>query len=650
MVVDRTHQSIHRTGLMGKDLNYEALYLAAEEALRASEQRYHSFVATAPVGIFRSDLEGAVVYVNDTWCTIAGLPACKALGKGWLSAIHPDDRESTLESWLKFSRGEADFIGEQRYQWKDGTVKYGYAQVKTESHESGEIIGYIGTITDITDQSLHRNALKAIFDNAPVELYLKDTEGRYLQINRRFEELFDVKNEDLVGKLPDNAHDPELAERTRQHDLGVLKSGEVVIREENAITKQGPRILHTIKFPIFDDQKNITGLGAVVSDITEQMQASESLKQSHSIQEAILSNIDQGLSMADVNGQIIAYNKRFLEINDFPSSLFETEKTYEDLAHFNAERGHYGPGEISELVASRLERVNASEPSVDEKVLSDGRTFKIRRQPLPDGSILITDTDITDQKNAEKALQEALKRAEQANQAKSEFLAAMSHDLRTPLNAIIGFSELIETKIFGSLGDPRYDEYATNIHMSGKLLISLIDDILDLSKIEAGKYELHEENIDVASLAESSMNMISAMSEARKIKLSINIEQGIPLLRGDKRTLTQLLNNLLSNAVKFTPEEGEIIISAKATRDGAAKIQVTDTGIGMSIDDISRATKPFEQMDSALSRPHEGTGLGLHLCQRFMNLHGGTFEIESEVDTGTTITICFPPHRTVNPS
>jgi len=164
---------------MGKKLNYEALYLKAEEALRASEQRFTSFVASAPVGIFHSDLNGATVYVNDTWSTITDMPASEALGEGWISAIHPADRELTLETWCGFLRGEADYQREQRYQWKDGTVRYGYVQITSESLESGEIMGYIGTITDITEQSLHRNALKAVFDNAPVELYLKDLEGRY---------------------------------------------------------------------------------------------------------------------------------------------------------------------------------------------------------------------------------------------------------------------------------------------------------------------------------------------------------------------------------------------------------------------------------------------------------------------------------------
>jgi two-component system, sensor histidine kinase len=258
--------------------------------------------------------------------------------------------------------------------------------------------------------------------------------------------------------------------------------------------------------------------------------------------------------------------------------------------------------------------------------------------------------EIAERKKIEKDVLAAKMEAEKANFAKSDFLASMSHDLRTPLNAIMGFSEMMDTRAFGPLGDSHYEEYAKDIHKSGKLLVSLIDDILDLSKVEAGKYELSESDVDIAELVQSSVSLISMLSEAGHIQLLAKIEPALPLLRADERALTQILNNLLSNAVKFTPENGKITVSAKLRSKGIIDLQVADTGIGMSSDDIAKALEPFEQASSTHAKRHEGTGLGLHLCQKLVGLHGGALEIESEPGIGTTVTLLFPPERMIRPS
>ena len=237
--------------------------------------------------------------------------------------------------------------------------------------------------------------------------------------------------------------------------------------------------------------------------------------------------------------------------------------------------------------------------------------------------------------------------AEAANQAKSEFLASMSHDLRTPLNAIMGFAEIMEAKIFGPLGDPHYEEYAKDIHDGGSLLVSLIDDILDISKIEAGKYELDEETLDVSLLIQSSVKMITTLAEAGKLHLTPDTEPNLPVLRGDKKAITQILNNLLSNAVKFTPADGKVTVSAKLDGDGSINVLAADTGEGMSSQSITKALNPFEQADSVHAKRHEGTGLGLYLCQKLIGLHDGDIKLQSKVGKGTTVTMRFPPERTV---
>ena len=235
--------------------------------------------------------------------------------------------------------------------------------------------------------------------------------------------------------------------------------------------------------------------------------------------------------------------------------------------------------------------------------------------------------------------------AEAASRAKSDFLANMSHELRTPLNAIIGFSEVIKSSIFGPVSE-RYRSYAADIFNSGTHLLGLINEILDLSKLEAGQLELHEEPIDLAATVEACMNLVEKQAQQSKIRMSASLDSNYPLIRADDRRLRQILINLLANAVKFTPEDGQIRVSSFPTNGGLA-ITVSDTGIGMAPEDIPRAMTIFGQVDSKISRKHEGTGLGLPLAKHLIELHGGTLTINSKVDVGTTVTLVLPSERIV---
>jgi signal transduction histidine kinase len=232
------------------------------------------------------------------------------------------------------------------------------------------------------------------------------------------------------------------------------------------------------------------------------------------------------------------------------------------------------------------------------------------------------------------------------NLSKSQFLATMSHELRTPLNAIIGFSEILKDEILGPIGTPRYRDYATSIHKSGSYLLNLVNDLLDFSKLDAGKLELIDEAIDVGKVVTECIHLMEPQSRKAKVGL-----HAVPMdkpyrLRCDDRRLRQILLNLLSNAVKFTPEGGEVKVSVTLS-DGGLAVAVTDTGIGMAPQDIPRALERFGQIDSSLSRKYEGTGLGLPLAKHLAELHGAGFAIQSEVGVGTTIVVTFPPVRSL---
>jgi len=238
----------------------------------------------------------------------------------------------------------------------------------------------------------------------------------------------------------------------------------------------------------------------------------------------------------------------------------------------------------------------------------------------------------------------ALEAAAASSQAKSQFLATMSHELRTPLNAIIGFSELLKGEALGALGDPRYVEYATDIHNSGTHLLSLINDVLDFSKIEAGRLELIEEPLEVGEVVSDCVRLISQEARDAGLELASEIPEGLPLVMADRRRLKQIALNLLSNAMKFTPSGGRIGVKVVAGDAGVA-MSVADTGVGMSPEQIPLAMEPFSQVDSRLSRVHEGTGLGLPLCRHLAEAHGGRLDIKSAPGEGTTVTITFPVER-----
>jgi cell cycle sensor histidine kinase DivJ len=256
--------------------------------------------------------------------------------------------------------------------------------------------------------------------------------------------------------------------------------------------------------------------------------------------------------------------------------------------------------------------------------------------------IVAVTRDISERKNHEHALVEARDAALDASRAKSRFLANMSHELRTPLNAIIGFSEVMTRDMFGSLG-PRYQEYSRLIHESGSHLLELINGVLDMSKIEAGKFELHEELFDLEETAESAVRFLKMPAERANVALKLNVAAGARLVFADRRAVKQILVNLLSNGVKYTPAGGEVRMTARPLEAGQGiEIVVRDTGTGISKADLERLGKPFEQVENAETRSKEGTGLGLALVKSLAQMHGGTAALDSVLGEGTTVTIRLP--------
>ena len=410
----------------------------------------------------------------------------------------------------------------------------------------------------------------------------------------------------------------------------------------------------------------------IAVDITDQKRlAEESATAEMRLSDAIEA-ISEAFVVWDAGNRLVLCNSKFQSLHGLADEAVAPGTPYEEISAAGSKP----------IVRMQLSSEGRAVPGARtfEAQLEDGRWLQISERRTKDGGFVSVGTNITELKRHEEKLiesekrlkatvvdlrtsQQALERqteqlaylaeryaeqkdrAEEANQAKSAFLANMSHELRTPLNAIIGFSEVMESGLFGPLGDAKYFEYCRDIRESGRYLLDVINDILDMSKIEAGRTTLSPEMIEVDSFMSDTMRMIAARAAEKRLTIKEEIEASIRL-RADRRTVKQIVLNLLSNAVKFTPEGGRITVRARLA-GGQVSIAIEDTGIGIPKESLKNLGRPFEQVESQFTKRHRGSGLGLAIAKSLTELHGGAMRIRSTIGVGTIVLVRLPVDQNV---
>jgi len=388
----------------------------------------------------------------------------------------------------------------------------------------------------------------------------------------------------------------------------------------------------TSGIPMQDREGRFRGYRGIGRDVTAQVEAESALRAkdveleaSHRTLRSALDSMSEGFTLWDRDDRLVLWNRRHLEMFPVVDGLLRPGVSYESLLRHNVQAGSLALGDRTAEEHIRATVAAHRSGGAREVHAANGRVFAVREYRTAEGGIVRLDSDITEYKRRERALVEAREQAETANRAKSAFIANMSHELRTPLNAIIGFADILRNGMFGPLSD-RYRHYADDIAHSGEHLLALINDLLDVAKVEAGKYELHREPVSLAALVDETCRVLAPRAAEAKVRLENRVRDDLPPWRIDRRAIGQVLLNLLSNAVKFRQDRGSAAVEARV-EDAMLVLAVIDDGIGIPASELPRLTQPFEQIENVWTRSRQGTGLGLAISKSLVELHGCTLTI-----------------------
>ena len=508
-------------------------------------------------------------------------------------------------------------------------------------------------------EALRRQAayLEATFENMSEAIAMVDAELKIVAWNRKFIDLF---------RLPASLMRPGTPFEDIVRfgaELGEFGNGDVdamVHARMESLKRPEPRQFERWRpdgtvIEVRDRPLPGGGFVALYIDVTARKRAEEArldaMRRERQAEQRLAEAIEsssEGVVVYDDQERFVVANSRYLEFYPDIADMHRPGVKYEAVLRASVDRGQscqVPDGMDKEaFIQDRLAQFrNPGAPII--RHMAGDRWMRFSEKRTPSGGLISVQTDITALKQRESELIDSKDAAEAASRAKSAFLANISHELRTPMHAILGLAEIMRDNPEGEASLALYQKYAKLIHESGSHLLNLIDDVLDMSKIEAGRYELEEERLSLSSMIESCVAFVAQKARSGGVHIVNRMDGSVPPIKADARSVKQVVLNLLSNAVKFSRSGGSVVVSAARDSSGGLTLSVSDTGIGIAPENLARIAEPFWQVDGSHTRRYGGTGLGLAISKRLMERHGGTLRLHSTKDVGTTVEAWFPPER-----
>ena len=664
LVAERTAELEHANARLRQEI---AEHQQAERALRHNRDFAEKILAASPNLIYIFDLEqDRNIYANQQITTFLGYSPEEMRTKepGFIAAqFHPDDAHRAAENYQRFRQARDEEVVESEYRIRRANGEWRWIwdrAVVFARAADGAPIQMLGVVQDITErkraEASHRQQhamLQAILDYSPAYIFIKDTEGRLLLVNRLFEEFLGLPRDEIVGKTDADLFPPDAAAIYLDEDRQIMATGEAIRVEETLTINQEQRHFLSTKYPIKDDAGAVYAIGGIVTDITERKQAEQALRESEAKYRSVVTRAAEGIFI--LQGEHFVYAnpavKRLSGYTDedmaslrFQDVVYEEDRALVIANNQRRLQGETFPGYVFRIYTKdhhmRWVSINAT------KILWEG-------QP----AILGLVTDVTDQQQAADALRRAKEAAEAANRAKSEFIANISHEIRTPLNGILGYAQILKRD--QALSGPQRDGVEI-ITRSANHLLQLINDILDLSRIEAGQVKQVMTSFDLPALVHELVEMFSIQARQKGVTLNCDLDPQLPVVvHGDAQRLRQILLNLVGNAVKFT-DQGSVKVRVFELHEldeldesptpqllnspthqlsnsptHRIRFEVADTGIGIPPEQLERIFQPFEQSREQTVKA-DGTGLGLSISQRLVRVMGSELSVSSTPGQGST--------------
>jgi PAS domain S-box-containing protein len=645
-----------------------------EGELHASEVRYRmlSEVVNDFAFSFRVEPDGRLV---PEWITNAAVDILAeetvqaALEQDdWLGKIAAEDYERVMVSYEGLLKG-IPALCEFRIQRPDGTLRWLRARARPVWDASLQrVIRFYGAAQDITDEKVAAAALEqrvaartaelrtseallqSILDHAPVAINTTDLEGRFTLVNRYMLNVLELTRAEMLGQPISALLPPEIVQKADTALEAIRQTGEPQVCEYRLHMPDEWHTFHAHIFPIVDDAGMLIAFGSVAVDITQRLRAEIELRDSEARYRTLVNALPVMVIVSNAQGRILFVN---------PAGAHQMGVDHPGQLIGRNVMDYLLPAE-HETASRRLHAVETDrEPDVIEYrirvpsgQLMDIEVFESPVSYQGQRAMLSIVRDITEYKRMAHQLQQQAaelrtinKELALAARTKDEFLANMSHELRTPLNAILGLSEALQEEVYGTLS-PQQQSSLSTIEESGRHLLELINDLLDLAKIEAGQFDVQMAPTSVAEVCQASLRLVRQAAQKKQLWLSEELDGVAERIYADERRLKQILVNLLSNAVKFTPAGGQVGIEVRGNRQtDHVAFSVWDTGVGIAPEHQARLFLPFVQVDGGLNRQHEGTGLGLTLVARLVEMHQGRVEVESTVGEGSRFTVTLPWHQ-----